>query len=249
MKNRLSNFILLGMAFCLAAIFLPADTSGTQALQVLQENQRLEAELSLANTPKLYLVFDLNEKTVYLKARGIILQEWPMEILRFWGNAIPLRPIALKEKRTPFPPQRVNIIPPPVNGEGEEGKTQAAQEPNQSPPAAPATKEPDALELVDMPPVYTFFLEGNIRIFIKPRSDNFFKRLSQYLNWATYPPLLSVWYSMKEKAFTVIDVILKDEKDAQALFWAIPEGSPCIVLSPQYNILIPPKPTPSKRVK
>jgi len=249
MKNKLLNLILLGMVFYLAAICIRADNPVNRSLQVLQENQLLEAELSLANTPKLYLIFDLNEKTIYLKARGIVIQKWSMEILRFWGNAVPLRPIALKEKRTPFPPQRVNIIPPPVNGEGEEGKTQGAQEPNQAQPAASPSTEPDALELADMPPVYTFFLEGNLRIFIKPRSDNFFKRLSQYLNWATYPPLLSVWYAMEEKAFTVIDVILKDEKDAQALFWAIPEGSPCIVLSPQYNILIPPKPTPTKRVK
>jgi len=209
MPVKLSSFfILIGLAmieqgFC------------EEKTQIFMENQFLEAELGLAKTPSIYIIFNFKDKTIYLKGKGKVLKAWEMKRARFWGNPPPVKSLSLVKKSTLFPPKRKNIIP--GNSEGKDNF------------------ELEILELKDMPSNYTLSMEGGIVIYIRPKGKGFIPFLSNLghtLKWYLFPPLKTLWLHAKKKSYSSIDIQLSDKNEAKAFYWAFLDGLKAIIYHP-----------------
>jgi hypothetical protein len=206
--------------FCLfIAIFLNINALCDEKTRIMEENQYLEAELGLAKAPSLYFIFDFKEKSVYLKAKGTIFREWEIRRIRFWGNPLPVKSFSLIKKSALFPPKRKSIKP----GKSEEKDN----------------FELEVLELKDMPSSYTLSIEGDIVVYVRPKTKSFvslLRNIGHSLRWYTFPPLKTLWFSLKKKrSYTAIDILLADEKDAKALYWAFLDGLKGIIYRPRSN--------------
>jgi hypothetical protein len=182
---------------------------------VRHQNQLLEAELRLAETPQIYFLFDLKDKKVYVKARGRALRELEVKGIRFWGKASVVRTEPLLEKSTLFPPKR-SLIEPRSSESGEEVRV-------------------ETLELKDMPATYTLVMQDQMWIYIRPEPTNVLEWLwsAQYpIRWYLSRPILTVWHALwKRGSFTSIDIVLHKD-DARTLYWSFLEGMHAVVFSP-----------------
>lgn len=200
---------LISLFICLA---MPASTLGNENALDTAERLLLESELALAKKPSLYFIFDLRDKRIYLKARGILLREWEIRKMRYWGNPVAVKPIALTDKMVLLPPKRERIKP----GESDEEEKY----------------EVKALELDDMPSSYTFSLTGGIFLSLRPEAKGWVSILPLALNalrWHTLLPLKTIWFSVRKKPFTSIEIVLKAKRESQAFYWAFTEGTECII--------------------
>jgi hypothetical protein len=64
----------------------------------MEENSLLRAEVQLAKSSKIYVIFDLAAKKITMKAKGIVLKELPVESYNLWGTPIRPRPLPLLGK-------------------------------------------------------------------------------------------------------------------------------------------------------
>jgi hypothetical protein len=178
----------------------------------LRLNQLLKEELSLAKTPALYFIFDLEGKTIVLKSRGMVLQEWKIESVRSWGDQPLLKTMTLVKKSTLFPPKRQKIKP----GAAEEGDT----------------FELDALELKDMPSTYVLYMSEGTYLYIRSKPEKFISRvgdIGHLFNWYVWVPLRNLGFELQKKPFTAVDVKLGNKEEAQALYWSLADGIKGIV--------------------
>lgn len=171
-------------------------------------NRLAREELQLARTPALYFVIALESGTIALKSRGMTLREWKIVGLQTWGD--PPRPVALtlQKKSALFPPKRTKIKP-------------AANE------EEAAAFEPDALELKDMPSRFSLFLSDGMRIYVRGRTSGFFPRLGaigHFFSWYVWAPMSNLFFEARKKPFAALDIKLAGKEDAQALYWAFPDG-------------------------
>lgn len=182
---------------------------------VRYQNQLLEAELRMAQSPQIYFLFDLKDQKVYVKARGRALRELGMKGIRVWGKASVVSTAPLIEKSTLFPPKRI-LIEPKTSESGEDVRV-------------------ESVELKDMPAAYTLVTRDRTWIYVRPAPAS----LVEWLWGAHYPvrwylsrPILSVWHALwKNESFTSIEIVL-DNDDARALYWSFLEGMNAIVFSP-----------------
>ncbi len=202
----------------------PPPPPGADVEELARENQLLAAELALAGKPQFYLVFDFPARRISLKARGRAFKQWDIRGFAFWGSIATSRPLELLERSAFSQPQRVVLAPTPA---GDPAADSSAV-------PAPTTFEIDALELADMPDRFTLTLEEGIRISVAPRRKGtgaFFARLGHRLWWNGTLPLRSLWSALTGKPYVAIDLALAPE-DAQALYWAFPEGTIAILYHP-----------------
>ena len=179
-----------------------------------KENLLLKEELALAKTPFLYFIFDLGNRNLLLKSRGMILREWKIEKVQWWGGLTPLQAVPLAKKSTLFPPRREKIRP----GESDEGEF-----------------ELEAMELKDMPASYVLVMEGGPVIYIRPKGDDFFSRLGNIrplLKWYLWIPVKGLWQKARKRGFSALNLRLASPQDAQALYWAMQEGGKSLFYRP-----------------
>lgn len=232
MKMKWKTWFLFFLLVVLSPGIFPGEpTGGTPAaspetpgaVDLLEEKQLLEAELGLAKTPGLYIIFDLRNKKIELRVRGMVVREWPVESLRFRGHPVPLKALLLQKKSALFPPKREDIKP----GQGKDNKDY----------------KPDILEVEDMPSGYALYIDEGIRMYVRPKSRVFFPALLNFgrtIKWFTVPPLVTVWYSLSGKSFTAVDIVLTDSRETRSLYWTFTEGTPCLILPPK-NLSMPPQ--------
>lgn len=178
------------------------------------ENQRLETELRIAQTRQVYAIFDLQNKKILLKARGVLLKELPIEAFRVWGNLPAVTAAGLVRKSALFAPKRVVVTPKP----GEE-QAQPSEE---------------TFELKDMPTSFTLVLDGNMSISVRPKPTRTLSRLWSIrypIQWYLGRPILTVWHALRKQPYTSIEIVL-EEGDARSLYWSFLEGMKGIVVSP-----------------
>lgn len=179
-------------------------------------NQLLKEELSLAKTPSLYFIFDLRGKSIRLKSRGMVLQEWPIESVHSWGVQPSLKALTVVKKSALFAPQRKKITPGAAEQQG-------------------SKFELDALELKDMPSTYSLYLNEGIHLYIRAKPKKFVSRVANighFFNWYLWVPLRNLRFELKKQPFTAIDVKLKTREDAQGLYWSFADGIKGFVLFP-----------------
>jgi hypothetical protein len=180
--------------------------------RLVRENNLLKSENQLAKTPQVYVLFNLVEKKIFIKARGTVLRELSIDSLGTWGASIQVEPMTLLKKDALIEPERKEIKPAK---EGEE-----------------TTSELQALQVGDMPARYRLSLDDTIRLYVRPKAEGTLSTLLNVLSslksYLIIRPLGTLWYALRGESFTEI-VIYLSENDARSLYWAFQEGYGCVI--------------------
>ncbi|MGQ9801012.1 MAG: hypothetical protein ACUVRL_05030 [Candidatus Saccharicenans sp.] len=218
-------------------------------LQILKENRFLEEELKLAKTPQYYFVLNLREKTLELRARGMVLKSWKASELRYTGKPVPLQVTTLTNKTALKPPERKVLNPAEQQAEEvkkaaekakqEEEKKKKAEEAKkpeqaQTTTATPAdTFEVEALEITDMPGSYELNFDDGLRIFIRSKSglQESFRQTRERLLWYTWYPVKHFLWRKSELRPQLI-LYFDNMRDAQGIYWAFIDGIKGIIWFP-----------------
>jgi hypothetical protein len=203
------------ISFCLLISIILAAGSGQEKASPPELNALLKEELSLAKTPELYFILDLEARSMVLKSTGLVLEEWKIESTRTWGERPWLKRLTLLKKSALFAPKRKKIKP----GEAEQGEAY----------------ELEALELKDMPSTYALYLSDGFYVYIRSEPKRFLSsvaNIGHFFNWYLWVPLRNLGFELRKKSFTAIDIKLASKEDAQALYWSLADGTRGIVLSP-----------------
>jgi hypothetical protein len=199
--------MLLRLIVLFLTIFITASAHGNDKERLVRENQVLEAELSLARKPNIYCIFNLKKKNIQIKATGALLKELPIQDVHCWGSSTPKDALFLIKKSTFIKPGREKIKP----GENKEKDT----------------FEIDSLEPDDMPARYTLVFDKGMSVSVKPKPEGFFSTIGNFLpslKESIVRPFLTVFYAVRGKPYTAIDIELKKD-DAKALYWSLSEGT------------------------
>jgi hypothetical protein len=202
--------MLIRVIVFVAALFIALNAYADNKEKLAIENKLIERELSLAKKSNLYFVFDLKEKTIRIKAQGVILREFPIHDVRVWGSSLPGDSLVLKKKSTFVKPRRKSIKP----AEKEETDN----------------FEIHALELEDMPSRYTLVLDKRVYISVKPHKGLLSKtgNAASSLKNAIVRPFMAYLYAVRGKPYTTIDIFL-EKGDAKALYWSFQEGTESVL--------------------
>jgi len=200
--HSLRAFILLSI------ILLTVEPSpGSEADRLMEENSTLKAEVQLAKSSKIYVLFDLPAKKISMKARGILLKELAVESCSQWGAPVQPRPLPLLGKTALVKPEKKEIKP----------KIEAAEN----------ALEPEVLQLEDMPVRYHLKFDDGIQISVKPKSagmiSTLFNLAASLHSCLITRPMGALWRGLRGQSFTEIVVELS-ENDARSLYWSFPEG-------------------------
>ncbi|MBU2511520.1 hypothetical protein KJ966_09275 [bacterium] len=191
-----------------------AATENDDIQVLLKENAYLTAELELSARTVTYIVIDLKNNVIRVKAKGIVLRELPIEKIDFWGDPLPLNPLALEKKISSANPERIVVRAGEI--------------------ASVESFKIDALELDDMPMQYSLSLSTNIIINIDPQIAGQLPSFSHFVSSTVSVlsrPLITLQNKLSGDSFTEIELILND-KDAQTLYWVFTEGMETIILTP-----------------
>jgi hypothetical protein len=213
---RRASFLAILVA---TAAVLPLRSSPREdAARLRRDNRLLEEEFALAKAPSFYFMFNLADRTIALKSKGIVLRSWTAKGIRYWGKPVKFRALTLARKTALTPPKRKVIKP----GESETVPT----------PAKPGEFVLEALEVKDMPLTYSLELDDGTRIDISPVNKGLAGFVDDF-RWSIGLPLASLKQSFRKKATTTIGISFADPKDGQALYWALTEGLKGLVWLPQ----------------
>ena len=206
MTRRISLLLVLAMSVAI----VPGLLSGEEdAVRIHRANRLLEEELALAKAPNFYFMFNLAEKTISLKSKGVVLRSWAPRKIRFWGKPLEFRALTLSRKTAFSPPKRKVIKP----GESETVPT----------PDKPGGFELEALEVKDMPLSYTLELEDGTKIEVSPRKKGISGLMDEF-HWSIGLPLTALKLSLRKRSIQVIGISFDDPKEGQSLYWVMTEG-------------------------
>jgi hypothetical protein len=205
--------ILRLIFFLIAFISFQAFADDDKKTQI-REARLLEEELKLSRKTDIYFVFNLKEKTIHFKARGITLKELQIKHFSIWGSLLPVNAYQVREKSAFIEPER-ELIKPGESKNNEKYKV-------------------DAYELADMPSRYTIVLENGVTIYIKPSADGFVSGIAN-ISYSSVifltRPILILWNALKGSSYTAIDIVL-NQNDARAIYWSLSEKSNAIIETP-----------------
>lgn len=203
----------MSIRFLLLFIFLIPFSERAFAIDIdtlTKENRLLKSELQLARKSDIYFIFNLIEKKVQFKAKGLVLKEFPIEEIKPWGSSVKPEPHKLIKKSALLKPKRSKIKPMKDDGD---------------------SFELNALELEDMPSRYCLTFEDDLRLYVRPKPKGVFSKIfygTTMLKPYISRPVLSLWNKLRGKTFTEIDIFL-NKKDARSLYWSFTEGLSCII--------------------
>jgi hypothetical protein len=201
------------LAGILAAGAIWASTTIGQDLN--RRNSRLEEEIRLAKKPSVYLAVDAEAKVISLKMRGMILKSWDAVAIRSWGRPVGLRTVKVLRRSGWSAQDRVNMTPGKKKEEKADSKT-------------PKDIGDDVLEIEDMPAKFLFQMENGARLAIRPRPRGILGRSAYAVGGVGRSLGRSarlIWSAIRGREFSEMRIILKGPKDAQSIFWAVPEGT------------------------
>jgi hypothetical protein len=209
--------VALSILCFLLGVMSPA-VAGDQSLVDLQQaNALLQAEYDLARSGKSYLLIDLQEHQLQLKASGLTLEKWSIDTYRCWGHPSATTPSNLESKSALAAPERdVHVV--------------GAAEPGEE-----TTEKPfKALELADMPTSYRLQLFNGTTITVHPAPASWFGHLRNALVvpvWYLSRPLISSWNFLRGSPYNELALAIPAQ-DTRMLYWAFSEGTPCLIRLP-----------------
>jgi len=174
---------------------------------LLIKSQLLKQELELASAPQIYFLLNLGEKKIELKARGMVLKEWKIARIRRWGPHPELKILTLERKSALFAPKRKKIKPGEVESSG--------------------AFELEALELKDMPTVYTLRFKESVKVYVRPGAKKLSGHLASlgfFLRWYGWLPLENLFFRISKKPVKLIEITLASGEEAKAIYWGLLEG-------------------------
>lgn len=83
----------------------------SETKRIVKKNIFLKSEHTLALDSKNYFIFNLREKNVLIKAKGIILRKFEIKSYKAWGSPLLPEPLTLLKKGGIMKPKRKKIIP------------------------------------------------------------------------------------------------------------------------------------------
>jgi hypothetical protein len=182
--------------------------------RLVRENNLLKSEHQLAKTPQVYVLFDLVEKKILVKARGTVLKELSIDSFGIWGKLIQVKPLSLLKKDALIKPERKEIKP---NKDDEE-----------------TTSELEVLQVGEMPARYRLSLDEHIWLYVRPKAEGTLSTLLNVLSslksYLIIKPMGTLWHALRGESFTEI-VLYLSENDARSLYWAFEEGYGCVIRS------------------
>lgn len=199
----------------LFAIALKAQNAGAGD----EQNKLLENELTLARKAASYVIINLQDKGISLKAKGIVLRKWDIQSSKSWGRPVGHVLYKMTKKSALSQPKRPDITP------GQEEKKTEDKEKKEA-------FDLGVLELKDMPIHYDLSFDENISISVRPKTKKFWPSLiniRKTISWFTYLPVKTIWHVLKKKPFTEIEIVMKNEKDAQGVYWSFLDGQSTII--------------------
>ncbi len=177
--------------------------------RLVRENNLLKSEHQLAKTPQVYVLFDLVEKNIFIKVKELSIDSFGI-----WGKSIQVKPLTLLKKDALIEPGRKEIKPAK---EGEE-----------------TTSELEVLQVGEMPARYRLSLDEHIWLYVRPKAEGTLSTvlniLSSLKSYLIIKPLGTLWHALRGESFTEI-VLYLSENDARSLYWALQEGSGCMIWS------------------
>lgn len=183
----------------------------------------LEQEYAIARTSESYFLFDFEKKTVFLKAKGVVLKEWPFAKARTWGRAPGAMTYPLIRKTAIEEPKRKDITP---------GK----EDPEKEKKIAVKSDDLDILELSKMPVRYTLELPDDIRIKVRLRkkgAGRIVESFARFFSKSIGRSFKTISRGLRKKPFTDIDLIFDEEYAAKNIYWAFFENQKCILYWPE----------------
>jgi hypothetical protein len=217
MKKRAALMMMVGFF----AIALKAQNASVGD----EQNKLLENELTLARKAASYVIINLQDKSISLKAKGIVLRKWDIQSSKSWGRPVGPAPYKMTKKSALSQPKRPDITP------GQEEKKTKDKEKKEA-------FDLGVLELKDMPIHYDLSFDENIYISVRPKTKRFWPSLmniGKTISWFTYLPMKTIWHVLKKKPFTEIEIVMKNEKDAQGVYWSFLDGQSTIIYQPKTN--------------
>ncbi|HOF82662.1 MAG: hypothetical protein PHF93_03860 [Acidobacteriota bacterium] len=184
---------------------------------------RVEQEYGLARTPSTYFIFDFEAGKVSLKARGLVLKEWPIFKVKTWGRHGGVMTCPLLKKTAYNAPKRKDVTP---------GK--AEDETDKKPTAK--NDDLDILELVKMPVNFTLELPGDIRMNVRLRKSGFARILDgagRLFSRGIGRSVKTIVRGIGRRPFTEIEIIFLEESAAKNIYWSFFEGQKCILYWPE----------------
>jgi len=187
----------------------------------------LEQEYAIAKTSATYFIFNFETKTVALKAKGLVLKEWPFAKARTWGRAPGVMTYPLVRKTALEEPQRPDISPGKEEPEKDKEKEKK-----------PAAKSDDLglMELSKMPVRYTLELPDDIRIKVRLQKKGFgriVEGFARFFSKGIGRSFKTISRGLKKSPFTDIDLVFADENAARNIYWAFFENQKCILYWPE----------------
>jgi hypothetical protein len=194
----------------------------------------LTAEYGLAKEAKFYFVFDVLGRKIELRVRGMVLETWPIEGMRFWGQPDFSGTVEMVKKTTLKAPERIVIKP----GETEAPVVKPAPAPAAKPAAAgtastSADYDLEALEIRDMPGRFSLDLDNGLHITVKAKTGGslgFGPRMREAWRWYVRLPLMNLFGPRQERALSELELVVADEKAAQSIYWHLFDGIQGIIL-------------------
>jgi hypothetical protein len=212
--KRVFVWMMLGVA-----AFAFTTKAGAEEKNEAYRNRRLlEEEYALAKTPQFYFMFNLGQKTIELKTRGIVLRKWTAKEIRLSGAPASFKIISLKMKSTMTPPKRRVIKP----GESEEPTVITKKS---------GEIELETYEVFDMPKTFDFVMDEGICISVEltaKKSARILKNIREYLGQT----MKMLGLNKKGPCASRIEVIFNDPEEGQHLYWDFPEGTKGLIWFP-----------------
>jgi len=204
---------LLRLIPLLIILFLSAEAlSLSDLFRLIYENRLLKSEYQLARTSHIYTLFDLVNKRVKIKAKGIILKELAIEEFDLWGMPIQPKPLTLRKKASFLKPKKLRVKP--------------MENLKDSP------TEIKFLGIEDMPTAYRLNMDDEIYIFIRPKGtgwvSGFLTLVYNIKSTLISRPIGMLWNGLHKKPYTELNISLSPE-DARSLYWVLTEGASCII--------------------
>ncbi len=208
-------------------------------IEILKENRFLEEELKLARNSQYYFVLNLKEKTLELRARGLLLKSWKASKLLYSGKPVPLKVTTLTFKSALKPPERKVIKPgeaqgnsgpqqaltresePQKKGEKEKKKT------DQNQPASSTVDkfEVEALEITDMPGSFELHFDDGLRIYVRSKSGlgERFRQTRELALWYLWYPVRQLLFPKAEQKPRLF-LFFEEKRQAQGIYWSFIDG-------------------------
>jgi hypothetical protein len=224
------NFKILLLTFFVLCPFSSAN-AGTA-----ERNSYLTQVASLAEKPKQYIIFNIDEGKIDLMIRGIVLREWSVDKINFTGLPVQLKPFPLMSKSVQLAQLRRHVNVDDENEDNASDKSVLENNGDNKNAADAKSKKPFeliALEIDSMPADYQLFFDEDISIDVKTKVEGYkatFKDNIDKIKPYLIAAISIIRPSHNEIKSTKIEIVFKDKTEAQALFWAFTEGTECLFL-------------------